>query len=264
MNPFPVVVVAESDGVAMREIVSQLATVIPKVDIVCCPNGLDAWQALTSRHVDLLILNLRLSAIPSFVLIDKLIAENWSVPNVMLTGHLDSFLHHVLNQSPLPFLNQPVIQEQLAKLLQNIQRTDAHKKQLVDFLKAFESRLPWQDKMRWLRLHGNDGECVKHVDDIFYIRDDPHSGKIIVGTDHGEHWLLEIFRSLILRLDAERFWRVNRHTVINAAHIVAAGHDFFGRQWLELRDGARLKVGSAYERFDVTKALTARHQHLIS
>jgi DNA-binding LytR/AlgR family response regulator len=264
MNPFPVIVVAESDSVAMREIVSQLAAVIPKVDIVCCPNGLDAWQALTSRHVDLLVLNLRLSAMPGFVLIDKLIKENGAMPNVMLTGHLDAFLHHVINQSPVPFLNQPVIQEHLAKLLQNIQRTDKQQNQLIHFLKAFESRLQWQDKMRWLRLHGNDGECVKHVDDVFYIRNDIHNGKILVGTDHGEHWFFDVFNSLILRLDAERFWRINRHTMINASHIVAAGHDYFGRQWLELRDGARLKVGSAYERFDVTKALTARHQHLIS
>jgi hypothetical protein len=46
--------------------------------------------------------------------------------------------------------------------------------------------------------------------------------------------------------------------------VVASGRDYLGRQWLELRDGMRLKVGSAYERFDISGQLAARQQRLLS
>lgn len=266
MNLFPVIVVAESDAVARREIISQLAVVAPKAEIVCCEDGIQAWQLLTSRHADLLILNLRISQLPGFVLINKLATEGWSVPSILLTGEFDGFLRHVLQQAHMPFLHQPSTTESLSKLLHSVYHVDLwqHAGGLAMFLQAFETRLPWQDKVRWLKLQGSEGECIKHVDDVFYLRKDAKTKRIAIGTDHGEHWLLDAFFDLLIRLDPERFWRVNRHTVINALHVVASGHDYLGRQWLELRDGMRLKVGSAYERFDISAQLATRQQRLLS
>jgi DNA-binding LytR/AlgR family response regulator len=254
MNPFPVIVVAESDVLAMDEITMHLAAIAPNATVICCNNGLDAWQTLTSRHADLLIINLRLSMLPGFVVMSKLVKEGWPTPPILLTGTFDSFLRHVLYQAPMPFLHQPSNKENLAKLLHNARHADLWQQVggLMMFLQAFETRLSWQDKMRWLRLQGDNGEdCIKHIDDVFYLRHEPTSGKILIGTDHGEHWICDAFNALLIRLDAERFWRINRYTVINALHVVAAGRDYLGRQWLALRNGTRLKVSSAYERHDM-------------
>ncbi len=264
MKPLTVLI-AESDIAACTEIQSHLLAVSPEVNLIVAKDGVDAWQHLTSHHIDLLILNLRLVAMPGIVLIDKLVKEGWSVPPLILTGHFDNFLRQVLHQAPIPFLHQPIAQASIKKLLHSAHGIDMwqHVGGLVMFLEAFHSRLPWQDKVRWLRIEGNEGHCLKHIDNIFYFRRDIQNKKIRVGTDHGEHWLLDAFRSLVIRLDPERFWRISRHTVINALHVVAAGRDYLGRQWLELRNGMRLKVSSGYERFDILVQLDARQKSLV-
>lgn len=259
------ILIAESDVISRREIQTHFSIISPEAELIFAINGVDAWHHLTSRHIDLLILNLRLVAMPGIVLIDKLVKEGWSVPPLILTGNFDAFLRQVLHKAPIPFLHQPIAEASLAKLLHSAHAIDMwqHVGGLVMFLEAFHARLPWQDKVRWLSIEGNDGHCLKHVDDIFYFRRDTQNKKILVGTDHGEHWLLDVFCSLVIRLDPERFWHINRHTVINSLHVVAAGRDYLGRQWLELRDGLRLKVSAAYERFDITTQLASRQRPLL-
>ena len=99
--------------------------------------------------------------------------------------------------------------------------------------------------LSWLRVGRGDRVELVAVDDVCFFRADRKYTAAV--TREAEHLVRTPLADLAARLDPERFWRIHRGCIVNAAAIASARRDLRGRYRLALKDRPEvLRVSAAY------------------
>ena len=99
--------------------------------------------------------------------------------------------------------------------------------------------------LSWLRVGQGDRVELVAVDDVCFFRADRKYTAAV--TRETEHLTRTPLAELAARLDPERFWRIHRGCIVNAAAIASARRDLRGRYRLTLKDRPEiLRVSAAY------------------
>ena len=99
--------------------------------------------------------------------------------------------------------------------------------------------------LSWLRVGQGDRVELVVVDDVCFFRADRKYTAAV--TREAEHLVRIPIAELAARLDPERFWRIHRGCIVNAAAIASARRDLRGRYRLALKDRPGvLRVSAAH------------------
>jgi DNA-binding LytR/AlgR family response regulator len=171
---------------------------------------------------------------------------------VFVTAY-DEFAVQAFEQAAVDYLLKPVTAERLERTLQRLRQPPAAEPAAVRELLAQIGKLVGplaagagaHEPLRWLRA--GVGETVQLVDvntvDYFEAAD-----KYTLVHGAGRDWLIRTpLKELAEGLDAQRFWRIHRGTVVRADAIAQVRRDLMGRLWVELKGGAKaLPVSRSY------------------
>ncbi|MDP1605776.1 MAG: LytTR family DNA-binding domain-containing protein [Rhodocyclaceae bacterium] len=171
------------------------------------------------------------------------VAARITVPcrTVFVTAY-DEFAVQAFEQAAADYLLKPVTAERLAKTWQRLQQPAANDpaaliRELLAKVGLLAASAPATEPLRWLRI--GVGETVQLVDvnDVDYFA---AADKYTMAHGTGREWLIRTsLKELKEGLDAQRFWRIHRGTVVRADAIAQVRRDLMGRLWVELKDGGK-------------------------
>lgn len=181
------------------------------------------------------------------------VAARLGVPcRIVFVTAYDEFAAQAFEHAAVDYLLKPVTPERLAKTLQRLRQPAVQDaagvlRELLAQLgplglpAASVARKP----LRWLRA--GIGETVQLIDvdtvDYFEAAD-----KYTTVHSSGRNWLIRTsLKELEEGLDAQRFWRIHRGTVVRADAIAQVRRDVMGRLWVDLKgSGHALAVSRSY------------------
>jgi DNA-binding LytR/AlgR family response regulator len=216
-----------------------LGEVAPEAQIVAeAADGATALADIERLRPDAAFLDIRMPGLSGLE-----VAARITVPcrTVFVTAH-DEFAVQAFEQAAADYLLKPVTAERLAKTWQRLQQPAAGDpaaliRELLAKVGPLAPAATGVGPLRWLRA--GVGETVQLVDvnevDYFEAAD-----KYTMVHGAGREWLIRTsLKELEEGLDAQRFWRIHRGTVVRADAIAQVRRDLMGRLWVELKGGGK-------------------------
>jgi two-component system, LytTR family, response regulator len=197
------------------------------VDVVAeCGDGEAARRAIAEQPADLVLLDVEMPVSGGFALIDAVGAG--AMPDVVfVTAHAEHAAR-AFDVRAVDYLLKPVRPERLAEALARVRSRRAAPPPVVE------------------RLAIRDGGRVTFVavDDVERAE---AAGNYVELHAAGRTFLMrETLSGLEQRLDAERFLRVHRRTIVRLDRVVAIEPAGGGEYVVSLRGGARVAAGRSY------------------
>jgi DNA-binding LytR/AlgR family response regulator len=88
--------------------------------------------------------------------------------------------------------------------------------------------------LQWIRAQQGDGTRLIPVDEIYYFK--ASEKYTMVMTAAGESLINKPIKELANELDPDKFWRIHRGTIVNAACIDKVSRSLTGRGVIQLKD----------------------------
>ncbi len=239
--------IAEDEPLLADALRLELAQAWPELTVVAqVGDGAAAVEAARTLRPEVAFLDIRM---PGMSGLDaaRVLAEDWDAPEpppllVFVTAY-DAHAVQAFELAAVDYLLKPVAPTRLAETVARVQR--ALSRRGPDSLAALAAQLgPLLDRLEapaprapapLRHLQASVGQQVRLIplDTVCYLQ--ATDKYVTVVTAEGEALLRTSLASLAPRLDAARFVRVHRGTLVNLDHVHAATRDEAGRTWLALR-----------------------------
>jgi two-component system, LytTR family, response regulator len=252
--------IVDDEPLARRGLSLRLAR-HPDIDIVGeAGNGREAFFAVSEHQPALMFLDVQMPGVDGFELLRAIPASQ--MPLTVFVTAYDQYALRAFEASAIDYLLKPIEDARLDAALERARRELA-------------SRDAQDHCARLLRLLGDvsgkpdltleqalDGAAPGTVDDRLSIKD---SGRILrvplddilwidaagdymcVHTPTDTHVLRATMRELEGRLDARRFQRIHRSTIVNVARVRELRSHLNGEYFLILDSGQQLKLSRSYK-----------------
>jgi len=250
-------VIAEDEPLLADALRAELASAWPDLAIVAqVGDGTSALHAARTLQPDILFLDIRMPALSGLEAAQALV-EDWDLaappPLVVFVTAYDAHAVQAFELAAIDYLLKPVTAERLGQTVQRARQALAARG--PDSLAALAARLgpllgqlePRPEAAPLRHLQAGVGTQVRliPIDAVCYLQATDKYVNVV--TAEGEALLRSSLASLVPRLDATRFVRVHRSTVVNLDEVAAAERDETGRTWLRLRSRPdRLAVSRIY------------------
>lgn len=222
-----------------------------RVDVVGSETDPEAAVAWLGAHpVDVLFLDVQMSGLTGFELLDRLDAD---VPVVFTTAY-DRYALDAFEVNSIDYLLKPVEPDRLARALDKVERTRsdagnirALARELAAQLVAARAPESGACGSRIERIASRVGERTTVLDvariSHFFSKD-----KLTFAAQGGrEHVVDYTLAELEQRLDGRRFVRIHRAAIVNLAYVQELYPGIDG-MLVRLRDDARTELGVARDR----------------
>ena len=228
-----------------------------EVDVVAeASNGRDAVSAIRERSPDLVFLDIQMPELDGFAVVQAVGVERMPV-TVFVTAFdqyaLKAFEAHALDYLTKPFdrerfqtslarAKQQVFLRSSARTATNQPATPADAtERLVSLLSDLRRKQEFAERL----MVKSAGRVVfLRVDEIDWIEAAGSYVRLHVGRD--SHLLHEGISALMSRLEAARFARVHRSTIVNLDRVRELQPWFHGDAIAILRDGTKIQVSRTY------------------
>ena len=243
------VIVVDDEPLAIERLCSLLSR-IPGVTVAAtAENGDDALQALASGGIDLLFLDVEMPQLDGFDLIEQLARRGDQIPHVVLVTAHECHAPLAFDSGVVDFLTKPVrlgrLETAVARVVRAIQNSQAAvqlsevREQLAALRGSLDSAAA---NVLWVQRRGESVRVdLRRIDRIQaegeYVR---------LFVDGSDYLHRESLVSLLSQLDADRYMRIHRSSVVEREAIVGVRRRVTGSYQALMRDGTILPVGRSY------------------
>lgn len=213
-----------------------------------------ALAAIAEDPPDLLFLDVQMPGIDGFDLLEQ--ARDKPMPLVVFVTAHEQHAVRAFGVRALDYLLKPVdpdrLRETVARAREHLARQ--RKGEVADLMRGILTELdtdePRESAASWRGADRiavrSDGEIsfVK-IDDVDYVEAAGDGVRIHVGGV--THSLNKSMGGILAMLDPDRFIRIHRSTVVNAARVKSLQPYFHGEYMVVLENGTRLKLSRGYK-----------------
>ncbi len=256
-------IIADDEPLARRLLRARLVD-IPEVEIVAeCRNGREAIESTREFSPDLLILDIQMPGITGFDVVKELQAD--TMPMVIFCTAFQRYAIDAFDLHAVDYILKPLdgkrLQRAIARALERHQNdimAGEHKTPLVGAIDEIARKVSGREKAssqesgneealaadRKIAIKDNDSTVLVNADDIDWV---DAAGDYMCIHVKGETLIMRsTLKGLMEKLDAEKFKRIHRSTVVNLDRIVKATPLHKGEYILDLDCNEQLKVSRNY------------------
>jgi DNA-binding LytR/AlgR family response regulator len=242
----PTAVVAEDESTLRAELIEQIGSLWPELDIVGeATDGVQALRLLDEFKPDVLFLDIHMPGATGLEVARQASGRS----HVVFVTAYDEHALAAFDHGAVDYLLKPL---SAARLFTAISRVKQRLGDAPGDLGAVLDRLatlpatatarPW---LRW--INASVGQTLKliTVDEVLYFQADNKYTR--VATREGEVLIRKPLKELVDELDPQQFWQIHRSTLVNVTAIAGANRDFRGRLQVKLKDrNESLLVAESY------------------
>ncbi len=235
------VLIVDDERIARLKVRSALEAIGGIATIAQCADGADAVELLQSNAFDLVFLDVQLPELSGFEVVRAIGAAN--MPAVVFVTAYDQYAIAAFDVEALDYLVKPFDDERLRQAFERAQRR-LELRDRAGITASFEGLLrhvgPAEPVDR-LAVPLKGRTLFVSVEDIDYVEADDNYVWLHIGSR--SHLVRGKISALEARLDALRFVRTHRSTIVNLDRVVELRATARG-EVVVLRDGKRLPVGA--------------------
>ena len=222
-------VVVDDEPLARSNIVSLLRT-DPEISVLAeCSSGVDAVKAVREVRPSLLFLDVHMPGLDGFGVLESLGAE---VPSaVVFVTAYDQYALKAFEAEALDYLLKPYDNARFFRVLSRAKASLAHR--------PLENR-----RLERIMIRSAGRISFLPVEEIDWIEAADYYSCLHIGRR--THLLRRSMSELERDLEAERFCRIHRSTIVNLSRVRDLCLDVSGEYEVVLRDETRLKVSRGY------------------
>ena len=222
-------VVVDDEPLARSNIVSLLRT-DPEISVLAeCSSGVDAVKAVRGLRPSLLFLDVHMPGLDGFGVLESLGAE---VPSaVVFVTAYDQYALKAFEAEALDYLLKPYDNARFFRVLSRAKASLAHR--------PLENR-----RLERIMIRSAGRISFLPVEEIDWIEAADYYSCLHIGRR--THLLRRSMSELERDLEAERFCRIHRSTIVNLSRVRDLCLDVSGEYEVVLRDETRLKVSRGY------------------
>ncbi len=252
------VLVAEEDGPS-RERLIQLLEQEPDIDVVAaCADGQETMELIQTCAPQLVLLNVELDTLGGFAIIERLSGD--ALPAFLVVADTAQYALQAFDARAVDYVLKPLDEERLRRALGRArthiqhQKLIAHSQQLLTLLHNTQlhpgpspekpevtkperqaERLVLKTGSRFLLVDMDEIDWVE-ADDV-YVR---------LHTGNKSQLMRARLKNLERQLDAKRFVRIHRSTIVNLSRVREVTPHPNGGAVVSLRNGKKLKMSRSY------------------
>jgi two-component system LytT family response regulator len=218
----------------------------PDIDLVGeCGDGRQALDEVRRLTPDLLFLDVQMPALDGFGVLEGL--AGGALPAVIFVTAHDRYALKAFEVNAVDYLLKPFDRARFSAALQRAKaqvrraRAGALDERLLDLLETVQNRRPGPER---LIVKSGGRVYFVRVQDIDWIEAAGNYVRLHVGKE--DHLLRESLSGLEGKLDAGRFVRIHRSTIVNMDRIRELQPAFHGDHVLLLQDGTELTLSRSF------------------
>jgi two-component system LytT family response regulator len=234
------------DELPARRRLERLLSRDPEIEIIGnCATGTEALRILQSQPIDLLLLDIQMPRLDGFALLEALAGER--LPLVIFVTAYDQYAVKAFEVCAFDYLLKPYDEERFQQVLQRAKERigDQRDGELRQQLRALLDRTELQPRaLRRLVIKTAGRVFFLNTDEIDWIKAEGKYARLYVGQQ--SHLWRGAISELETQLDAARFIRIHRSTIINLERVKELRPLFHGEYEVLLRDGTQLTLSRRY------------------
>ncbi len=214
------------------------------VDVVAeCGDGEQAVAAIAEHRPDLVFLDVQMPLLDGFDVLESLEPEER--PVVVFVTAYDQYALRAFEVHALDYLLKPFDRDRFQKTMQRV-RAELQRgnrgadPRLTSLLEEVKTRKPAER----LLIKSSGRVYFLRVEDIDWIEAAGNYARLHAGSEM--HLLRETMNGLETRLDAQKFLRIHRSTIVNIERIKELHPWFHGDYQVVLHDGTELTLSRSY------------------
>ena len=210
-----------------------------------CASGRAAVRAIQERRPDLVFLDIQMPGIDGFGVLEALGPSR--APAIVFVTAYDQYALKAFEVHALDYLLKPFDRERFAATLDRaraavqLRAGGTHDAGLAALLAEFAARRRAADR---LLVRSGGKERLIPVEEVDWFEAAGNYVRLHVGRER--HLLRETMCHLETRLDAERFVRIHRSTIVNLARVQEMEPYFHGDYIVRLKDGRTLTLSRTF------------------
>jgi len=211
-----------------------------------CRDGREALEAIEEHKPDLIFLDVQMPEMDGFEVLANVEAE--SMPTVIFTTAFDQYALKAFDVHAVDYLLKPFDRERFQQALSRA-RGEVERRQIGDMRGHLQALLDHVAERRpkppqRLVIKSSGRVVFLKVDDIDWVDAAGNYVKLHAGGE--SHLLRETMSRLEERLDANKFIRIHRSTIVNIECIKELQQQFHGDYLVVLKSGQRLTLSRSY------------------
>lgn len=229
-----------------RSRIRRLLTAEPDIEVAGeCGNGSEAVQFLKHQQADLIFLDVQMPGMDGFAVLQALPQER--IPAVVFVTAYDEHALRAFDVHALDYLLKPFDRRRFHETLRRVREHISHlrngevNQRLFALLENLGRRKSAVDRMA---IRSNGHVLFIRTSNIDWIEAADNYVCLHCGAD--THVVRDTLSALANRLDAGRFIRIHRSTVVNVDRIARLQPWFRGDYRVLLHDGTQLTLSRGY------------------
>jgi two-component system LytT family response regulator len=211
-----------------------------------CGNGNEAISAINQQAPDLVFLDVQMSGLDGFSVIESVGADR--MPTTVFVTAYDQYAIRAFDFHAIDYLLKPFDRKRFYDAVRLVRErfemadTSRLNRRLMTLLEGLQQS---EDHVERLAVKTASGVTFVKSGDIDWV--DAAGNYVRLNTRDGEaHLLRETMRALEQRLDAKRFVRVHRSTIVNVERIQEIRAQTHGEHLIVMANGQRLTLSRSY------------------
>lgn len=217
-----------------------------EIEIIAeCDNGCEAVEKIRGLQPDLVFLDVQMSAISGFDVVEAIGVEK--MPAVIFMTTYDEFALRAFEKNAVDYLLKPLDKQRLnqavkrAKREINRQKPPSKIEKMRRLLREVKTEPSY---LKRIPVKSPRGTILVLIDEIDWIGAAGHYLELHVGRE--THLIREKLSDLEQKLDPEKFVRIHRSTIVNIDRIKSLHPLFNHDQLIVLKNGKRLNLSRTY------------------
>lgn len=245
------VLVVDDEAPARKRLTELLAKDGDVGQVLEAVNGVDAVALIQNAHPDVVFLDVQMSGVGGFGVINALGAEN--MPLTVFVTAYDQFALQAFEAEAIDYLLKPFVDSRYEKMIERVKKrlgelradnaSDANSFG-PELLKLAAMRAKPGEIWNWMAVKKNDVTQFVRTQDIDWIE---AAGMYVTLHVAGEEFLYRAgLAKVTSRLDPFRFVRIHRSSVVNLRSVAFLERRSHGEFEVVLQDGTRLMLSRSY------------------
>jgi DNA-binding LytR/AlgR family response regulator len=230
-------VVAEDESLLREALLRALAEAWPELSIVAeCADGGSALEAIAEQQPEVAFLDIRMPGLTGL----EVAARVSGVCRVVFVTAYDRYAVEAFEHEALDYLLKPLTDDRLGRTVRRLRAGLPDRAAPSPDLGLLLQRVAESPRaaepppsLRWIKASLRDGVRIVPVEEVLYFRATDKYTAVV--TAEAELLIRTPLKELEDQLDPERFWRIHRAILVNAAFVEGAGRDLAGRHFVRLR-----------------------------
>lgn len=238
-------IIADDEENLCSHLESLLSKLWPELEIrAIVHSGLEALAVINEVEPDIAFLDIKMPVMNG---INVAMRAQEACHIVFITAY-DEFALQAFEQNAIDYILKPVTEERLSRTITKLKNGPLHPRNSLD-LEQLLMRLAsglhngsQGEYLQWIRAGKGEKTLLVPVDEVIYFKASDKYTSVI--TENGESIIRMSIKDLIIELDPNSFWQINRGVIVNVNYIDSTRRDISGRWEVFLKDNKEILLTS--------------------